>query len=170
MIDDVTTPQTLQEALGANPTAALEDIARAAKTTPLAVLKALPEGEVVEFDGAHMVAVLDDIADWGEVTFVVNTGPVILECKAPLKGGTVGHGMYNLKGKPTGGHLNIEACAVLAFVRRKLFSMETRSVQFYGHDGHCLFKIYLGRDENRQIFPEQMQAFDALEARLQKAK
>ena len=54
----------------------------------------------------------------------------------------------------------------MAFVRRKLFSSETRSVQFYGQDGGCLFKVYLGRDENRQLIPAQIAAFDALEARL----
>lgn len=159
-------PLSLAEALAATPHAALEDIARAAGTTPLAVLEALPEGEVTHLPGHHMVEVLDDIARWGEVTFIVNTGPVILEAKAPMQGGTVASGMYNLKGKPIGGHLRIDACARVAFVRRKLFSMETRSVQFYGADGACLFKIYLGRDASRALIPAQMAAFDALEARL----
>lgn len=162
----VATPQALAKALADNPTAALEDIARAAGTTPLAVLDALPDGEVTSVTGDHMVAALDDIASWGEITFIVNTGPVILEAKAPMQGGTVARGMYNLKGKPISGHLNIDACARVAFVRRTLFSMETRSVQFYGHDGQCLFKIYLGRDENRQLIPEQIARFDALEQRL----
>ena len=166
MTAETITRPTLAEALAANPTAALEDIARAAGVTPLDVLLALPAGEVTAFPGDHMVAVLDDIAGWGEVTFIVNTGPVILEAKGPMHGGTVAHGMYNLKGKPIGGHLNIAACAKVAFVRRKLFSMETRSVQFYGQDGSCLFKVYLGRDENRQLIPAQIAAFDALEARL----
>ena len=165
MTDTITRP-TLAEALAANPTSALEDIARAAGVTPLDVLPALPEGAVTAPPGAHMVAALDDIAGWGEVTFIVNTGPVILEAKGPMHGGTVAHGMYNLKGKPIGGHLNIAACARVAFVRRKLFASETRSVQFYGQDGSCLFKVYLGRDENRQLIPAQIAAFDALEARL----
>ena len=165
MTDTITRP-TLAEALAANPTSALEDIARAAGVTPLDVLLALPAGEVTALSGAHMVAALDDIASWGEITLIVNTGPVILEAKGPMHGGTVAHGMYNLKGKPIGGHLNIAACARVAFVRRKLFASETRSVQFYGQDGSCLFKVYLGRDEARQLIPSQVAAFDALEARL----
>lgn len=80
MTDTITRP-TLAEALAANPTSALEDIARAAGVTPLDVLLALPEGEVTALPGAHMVAALDDIAGWGEVTFIVNTGPVILEAR-----------------------------------------------------------------------------------------
>jgi len=161
---DATKP--LAEALAETPTAAIEDIARAAGTTPLAVLEALPEGEVTHLAGDHMVTALDDIAGWGEITFIVNTGAVILEAKGALNGGTVANGMYNLKGKPIGGHLDIAACARIAFVRRKLFGMETRSVQFYGSDGSCLFKVYLGRDERRRLRPEQIASFDALEARL----
>ena len=145
MITETLNRVTLPEALAANPTAALEDIARAAGVAPLDVLRALPAGEV---------------------TFIVNTGPVILEVKGPMQGGTVANGMYNPRGKPISGHLNIEACASLAFVRRKLFGMETRSVQFYGHDGACLFKVYLGRDAERKLIPAQIAAFDALEARL----
>ena len=160
------TRPTLAEALAAQPMAALEDIARSAGVTPLDVLKALPPGEVTLLPGHHMVAALDDIATWGEVTFIVNTGPVILEVKAPLGGGTVAQGMYNFSGKPTGGHLHLAAAAHVAFVRRRLFGSETRSVQVYGQDGACLFKVYLGRDAQRQLIPAQIAAFDALEARL----
>lgn len=170
MTTDTLPRPTLAEALTRNPTAALEDIAREAGVTPLAVLEALPAGEVTHLPGDLMVTVLDEIAHWGEITFIVNTGPVILEAKAPMQGGTLAHGMYNLKGKPISGHLRADACARVAFVRRKLFSMETRSVQFYGHDGACLFKIYLGRDAQRQLIPEQMAAFDALETRLMAAQ
>lgn len=161
------TQDPIRAAIAATPTAALEDIARAADCTPLAVLEALPEGEVTHLPGAVMVAALDAIVGWGEITFIVNTGPVILEVKAPFGGGSVAHGMYNLKGKPISGHLNPEACGRVAFVRRKLFSMETRSVQFYAKDGSCMFKIYLARDSERRLIPDQIAAFDALEAALQ---
>ena len=160
------TTEAIRAALAANPTAAIEDIARAAGATPLAILEALPEGEVTHLPGDQMTAALDVIAAWGEITFIVNTGPVILEVKAPLHGGSVAQGMYNLRNKPIGGHLNVEACARVAFVRRKLFSMETRSVQFYAHDGSCMFKIYLARDSERKLIPSQIAAFDALESDL----
>jgi putative heme utilization carrier protein HutX len=161
--------QTLADTLAANPHAALEDIARAAGTTPLAVLEALPPGEVVPLPGRLMVEVLDAIAGWGEITLVVNTGAVILEAKAPLQGGTVAQGMYHFKGKPIGGHLQIDACARVAFVRRKLFGSETRSVQFYDTAGGCMFKVYLGRDPQRQMIPAQIAAFEALQTRLREA-
>lgn len=160
------TLEAIRTAIAATPTAALEDIARAAGATPLQVLDALPEGEVIPLPGSLMPEILTEVAGWGEITFIVNTGPVILEVKAPLGKGEIGQGMYNLHQKPICGHLKHEACIRVAFVRRKLFGMETRSLQFYAQDGSCMFKIYLARDEQRQIRPEQIAAFDALEARL----
>jgi putative heme utilization carrier protein HutX len=158
--------ETIRAALAATPSAALEDIAREAGATTLAVLEALPDGEVTLLSGEFMVAALDAVADWGEITLVVNTGPVIIEVKAPLGGGNLARGMYNLQGKSIGGHLNTAACARVAFVRRKLFSMDTRSVQFYAQDGSCMFKVYLARDADRKLIPAQIAAFDALEAEL----
>lgn len=160
------TTDAIRAALAETPHAALEDIARAAGTTPLAVLDALPEGEVTSLPGGLLPQAMADIAGWGEITFIVNTGPVILEVKAPLGHGEIGRGMFNLHDKPIGGHINHGACTRVAFVRRKLFGTETRSVQFYAHDGSCMFKIYLGRDAERRLKPEQVAAFDALEARL----
>ncbi|MDF3855683.1 MULTISPECIES: heme utilization cystosolic carrier protein HutX [Paracoccus] len=160
------TVDPIRAALAETPHAALEDIARKAATTPLAVLDALPEGEVVSLPGTTLPEVLKDIARWGEITLIVHTPTVILEVKAPLGHSEIGNGMLNLHGKPIGGHIKYEACARVAFVRRKLFGIETRSVQFYAKDGLCMFKIYLGRDEGRQLKAEQISAFDALEARL----
>ncbi len=164
------TDTTLTLALADNPTAALEDIARAAGCTPLEVLEALPEGEVTHLPGDVLAQTLDDISTWGEITFIVNTGPVILEVKSEMGKGQLAGDMYNLNEKPICGHLNAAACGRVAFVRRKLFSMETRSVQFYAKDGNCMFKIYLGRDAKRQLIPAQIEAFDALEERLLSAK
>jgi len=160
------TAAVIRAALAETPHAALEDIARKAGTTPLAVLRSLPEGEVTAFPGTLLPEVMADIVGWGEITFIVNTPTVILEVKAPLGHGQLSNGSFNLHDKAIGGHIRHEACDCVAFVRRRLFGMETRSVQFYAGDGTCMFKIYLGRDENRALKPGQIAAMDALQARL----
>lgn len=165
----MTKTSAILAALAETPHAALEDIARAAGTTPLAVLRALPEGEVTAFPGTLLPEVMEDIAGWGEITFIVNTPTVILEVKAPLGHGQIGHGSFNLHDKAIGGHIRYEQCDCVAFVKRKLFGTETRSVQFYAGDGSCMFKIYLGRDEARALKPDQIAAMDALQARLSAA-
>ncbi len=38
--------------------------------------------------------------------------------------------------------------------------------QFYSRDGHCMFKVYLGRDAERQLIPAQVERFLALRERL----
>lgn len=166
----MTTDSAIRAALTETPHAALEDIARKTGTTPLAVLDALPEGEVTSFPGAMLPEVMADITTWGEITFIVNTPTVILEVKASLGHGKIANGMFNLHDKAIGGHIHYEQCDRVAFVRRKLFGMETRSVQFYAKDGGCMFKIYLGRDEARALKPDQIAAMDALEARLTAAR
>ena len=160
------TADAIRAAIEANPTGALEDIAAKAGVTPLAVLDALPEGEVVSLPGSLFTEVMEDVTGWGEITFIVNTPNIIFEVKAPVGPGKIGHGMFNLHDKAIGGHIHYQKCARIAFVRRKFFNTDTASVQFYAHDGSCMFKIYLGRDENRALKPEQIAAMDALQARL----
>lgn len=160
------TQDTIRTAIAANPTGAIEDIAEAAGATPLAVIEALPEGEAVTLPGSLFTEVMEDIANWGEITFIVNTPNIILEARAPLGRGKIGHGMFNLHDKPIGGHIHHEKCARIAFVRRKFFNTATASVQFYAQDGSCMFKVYLGRDENRALKPDQIAAMDALQSRL----
>jgi putative heme utilization carrier protein HutX len=158
--------EAIRSALASKPGAALEDIAQAAGCSFAEVLRALPPEEAIGIDGSHFVEVMQAISQWGEITLVVNSGDVILEVKGELPAGSLGHGYYNLHGKPIGGHLRADACATIAFVSRKLFGSDTHSVQFIAPAGHCLFKIYLGRDAARCLIPEQVLAFTGLRARL----
>lgn len=153
----------IKAAMAETPTAALEDIAKASGTSVAAVLRALPKGEAHCISGAHFVTVMDAFHDWGDMTFIVNTGDVILEAKGIVKG-AMGRGMYNLSGKAVAGHLKPQACDMIAFVSRKLFGMDTHSIQFYNAEGACLFKIYLGRDADRQIVPDQVTKYHDLRA------
>lgn len=160
------TTDTIRAAIAENPMGALEDIAAKAGVTPLAVIDALPEGEVVSVPGTLFTEVMEDITGWGEITFIVNTPNIIFEVRAPLGSGKIGHGMFNLHDKAIGGHIHYQKCARIAFVRRKFFNTDTASVQFYAHDGSCMFKVYLGRGEDKALKPAQVAAMDALQTRL----
>jgi hypothetical protein len=158
----------LESALSEKPTATLEDIAEIAGVSVADVVRQLPGGEAVCADGCHFVDVMKAMAEWGEITFIVNTGDVILEARGELPDGSLGRGYYNLHGKPIGGHLKADACAMIAFVSRQLFRSLTHSVQFYNREGQCMFKVYLGRDENRQMQPEQIEKYNVLRDRFRK--
>ena len=159
---DPDTAAAIAAALTETPNAALEDIAARAGVRVADVVRALPGGEATCVGGEHFVDVMQDIAGWGEVTFIVNTGDVIFEAKGQVPQGSLGQGYYNLHGAPIGGHLKADACTMIAFVTRRLFSSETRSVQFYSDSGGCMFKIYLGRDGNRALLPDQIARFRIL--------
>lgn len=166
MTQPAPTEDRVRAALAEQPKAALERIADAAGVTVAEVVRHLPEGEAVCIDGAHFVEVMGDLTDWGAVTLIVNTGDVVLEARGEIPAGSLGRGYYNLHGKPIGGHLKADACGMIAFVSRELFSAMTHSIQFYAKAGHCMFKVYLGRDENRAMRPEQIERFVALRDRL----
>ncbi|TDX33275.1 heme utilization cystosolic carrier protein HutX [Rhodovulum visakhapatnamense] len=160
------TAAAIRADLADHPGAALEDVAVRTATSVAEVLACLPAGEAVLAPGAAFEEVMAEIARWGEITLVMNTGDVILEAKGPLPEGRVAQGFFNLQGRPIGGHIRSGACAQVAFVARSLFGMDTRSVQFLDARGGVLFKVYLGRDAARALIPAQMTAFDALRARL----
>jgi len=151
----------VESALAANPGGVLEYIAKENKVSAADVIACLPPHEAVTISGEHFVSVMGEIATWGEITFLVHTDDLILETKGCLPEGSEARGFYNLHGKPIGGHLKAENCAIIAFVSRPLFTSDTRSVQFFNKDGGCMFKIYLGRDEKRQLIPEQVARFEA---------
>jgi putative heme iron utilization protein len=45
------------------------------------------------------------------------------------------------------------------------------SIQFFNEEGGSMFKVFVGRDENRALKPDQVERFEQLKARLmQKAE
>ena len=164
MLDE--TASRIASALKEKPGAALEDVARLANARVMDVVRNLLEGEAICVSGRHFVDAMKDMTGWGEITMIVNTGDVIMEAKAPLPDGSLGHGYYNLHGKPIGGHLKADACGLIAFVSRKFMGKATHSVQFYNVRGDCMFKIYLGRGPEGDFLPGQVDAFLTLRDRL----
>lgn len=157
---------TIAADLAESPGAVIEEVAKRHSVAPKEVLALLPEAQVTTVDGTHFETVMGEMTAWGEVTFIVNTGDVILEAKGAVPPGRMGQGYYNLHGKPIGGHLRANHCDLIAFVSRKLFKSDTHSVQFYNQEGGCMFKVYLGRDTERRLIPEQVAHFRALRDRL----
>lgn len=155
------TRSTVEKALLDQPAGVLDYIAKETGVTPADLISCLPDEQATTVSGEKFAEVMAEIAGWGEITFLVHTDDVILEAKGTVPEGSEAQGMYNLHGKPIGGHLRIGNCALIAFVSRPLFSSDTHSVQFFNHDGGCMFKIYLGRDDARQLIPEQVAAFKA---------
>ncbi|HEY0236897.1 MAG TPA: heme utilization cystosolic carrier protein HutX [Afipia sp.] len=153
----------LKKHMAENPGAVIEDVAREKNVTARAVLEALPEEMRIFAPGSAFVPAMQEIANWGEVTLIVHTEDGIFEITDPVAGGKIGRGYFNLS-KPKGlhGHLRHERCAALAFVERPFMGKSSAFVAFVNVDGGIMFKVFVGRDEARQLKADQLEKFRAL--------
>jgi putative heme utilization carrier protein HutX len=160
-------PADLAAYLAGNPGAVIEEAAKEHGATPRAVVEALP-ADMRRFAPANaFVDAMNDIASWGEVTLIVHTDDGIMEFTGPIPQGNVGRGYFNLMGR-TGfhGHLRHERCGGLAFVERPFMGRTSAFLSFFNVDGGIMFKVFVGRDEARELKTDQLAAFRALADRL----
>lgn len=160
------TAPDLASFLAANPGAVIETVAKDYAVTPRLVVSALPE-EMRSFAPASaFVDIMKEVGGWGDVTFIVHTEDGIMEFSGPVRAGEVSRGYYNIPG-PGGfhGHLRPERCAGLAFVERPFMGKSSAVIVFFNVDGGIMFKIFVGRDENRQLKADQLAAFRAMAKR-----
>jgi putative heme utilization carrier protein HutX len=156
----------VRQALAQKPDGILEALAAEHGVSLRTVVECLPGDGWKCIDGAHFVEVLSDIAGWGDITFICHSKDAVVEFSGPVPPGKIGHGMYNLHGASgLGGHLRHENCKAIFFVRRPFMGVETLSVQFFNAEGEAIFKIYVGRDEQRRLKADQVERFTALESR-----
>lgn len=160
------TRRAVEAALTENPGAVLDYIAKDYEVSGAEVISCLPSDQAETIGGDRFEEVMLEISRWGEITFLVHTDDVILEAKGAVPEGKSEGGFYNLYGKPIGGHLKAENCGSISFVSRPLFNTDTHSVQFYNKKGACMFKVYLGRDKERNLIPEQVERFKACRERM----
>jgi len=157
----------LAERLAENPDGVLERIAAEYGVSTRDVVAALPDTHQTFVASDRFQDIMTDLEGWGEVLFVVHTPDIVLECVGRIPQGSVGRGYFNLHGdSPIGGHIRYEACTSIAFVSRPFMGRQSRSIQFFNSAGEAMFKIFVRRDVERNLLPEQVARFEALRARL----
>jgi len=155
----------LRDRLAQNADGILEDIARTYSVSTLEVVRALPEANRTLASADKFETILEAVTGWGPILFIVHTPDLVLECEGPLPPGTFGRGFFNLHGdSPIGGHIRASRCREIAFVSRPFMGRPSRSIQFFNLDGDAMFKIFVRRDEARNLIAEQVEKFDALSA------
>ena len=155
----------LKAHMAQNPGAVIEDVARERKVTPRAVIEALPPEMVRSGRGDAFAAAMQDIAQWGELTLIVHTDDAIFEFTGAIPAGEIGRGYFNLM-QPKGlhGHLRHERCGGVAFVERPFFGKSSAFVAFFNTDGGIMFKVFVGRDDKRELKTDQLERFRKLAA------
>jgi hypothetical protein len=156
---------TLAARAASSPGDLLEQIAREYGVSTLEVVRNLPPEQATVVSGDAFADVMQDISTWGDILFLIHNADIVLECTGKLPQGSFGHGYYNIHGdSPIGGHIKAENCKAIAFVVRGLKRVGM-SVQFFNAAGEAAFKIFVRRDDNRDLVPEQVKMFAALRQR-----
>lgn len=142
------------------------EIALELNCSELQVIQALPEQEVNMLPAAQTQSLLTDIADWGKVTCIIEVSGFVFEVKAPFPKGKNAYGYYNLSHDSEGlhGHLKLDNVSAIALLTRKVRGKLSYYAQFFDHSGNSVFKIYLGRNKDGDVIPEQIERFNALSA------
>jgi heme iron utilization protein len=157
-------------ALAAKPDGIVEAIAGEANVTPAEILEILPDGSAVIAGKDHFLDIWNELATWGVVLFLVHTEDVVAEIDGSLPLGSEGHGWFNIHGdSPIGGHIRKDNCASITFVDRAFHGRRSCSIWFMNAKGAAMFKIFVKRDEARELIGEQLAKFEALRARYQGA-
>lgn len=159
--------QAVREELAARPDGVLESLAERHGVSYRAVLECIEAQGRRVAPAAAFQEIWADMTAWGPVTFVVHTKDGVFETKAAVPPGEEGRGYFNIHGdSPLGGHLKMERCAGIYFVDRLFFGRRSCSIQFISIDGEAMFKVFVGRDERREMRPEQLLRFESLRERL----
>jgi heme iron utilization protein len=156
--------------LALNADGILEQIAREYGVSTLEVVRNLLHEHRTVVDGKLFAEIMQDVTTWGDILFIVHTPDIVLECSGPLPPGTYGRGYYNVHGEsPIGGHIRAENCRAIALVARPFMGRPSCSIQFFNGAGEAMFKIFVRRNEARELIAEQLTRFKALRERLSTA-
>ena len=157
----------LAERLAQSADGILEQIAREYAVSTFEVVRALPADHRAIVEGSLFQDIFAELTSWGEVLFIVHTPDIVLECAGKIPPGSLARGYFNIHGdSPIGGHLKAENCTHIVFVSRPFMGRPSRSMQFFNGAGEAMFKIFVRRDDKRELLPEQVACFDALRAKL----
>lgn len=130
----------------------------------LDVVAALPQAQRVFLPLTQIDELLQSLPEWGPLTTIVMLSGSVFEFKGDFPQGKFAHGYYNLYSKGDGlhGHLKLDNMRAIALISRPFRGSQSHSINFFGPQGEVVFKVYLGRDKQRVLFPEQVRRFKAL--------
>jgi heme iron utilization protein len=160
------TDAAIRAALEAQPDGVLDEIARRHHVPLREIFDRLGSGSALAAPGARFEAIWRELTAWGPVMFIVHTEDGVFETKAALPPGEPGRGYFNIHGdSPLGGHIRADRCAAIYFIDRPFFKRRSCSLQFINRDGDAMFKVFVARDDKRELLADQRERFESLRAR-----
>ncbi|MDN3612524.1 heme utilization cystosolic carrier protein HutX [Vibrio ostreicida] len=153
--------QQVAQLIEQEPTLLAAAIAERLAISEFEAVAALPDPMVALAPGEQAQSILENLVDFGPVTTIVHSFGSIFEVKAPFPKGKLARGYYNLMGKEgeMHGHLNLERVKNIALVSKPFMGRESHYFGFFCEQGNNIFKIYLGRNEKRELLSDQVESF-----------
>jgi putative heme utilization carrier protein HutX len=156
---------SVREAFASKPDGVLEMIAAQCGVPLARVFEELPKGAAEKVEGTRFEELWQALTQWGDVLFIVHTRDIVLECKGPLPPGSSAQGYFNIHGdSPIGGHIKADRCAAIYFIDRLFHGRRSCSLQFMTGEGEAMFKVFVRRDETRELIADQLAQFEAMRA------
>lgn len=154
------TARMVREAIAAKPDGVLESVAETYQVSMQTVLETLPGEQVAFAPGDAFEEVWAKLTAFGPIVFIVHSADGVFETKGELPPGSSGRGYFNVHGQsPISGHIKADRCKRIAFVDRLFFGRRSLSVQFINLEGHVMFKVFMGRDGERNLLADQVDKF-----------
>lgn len=115
-------------------------------------------------DGRFAQVILEELASWGKTTTIIIHHGCVFEYKGCFPQGKMGQGFYNLDSQGNGfeGHLNLERITAIELESKLHRGRQAYALVFKGDDNELIFKVFVGRDDNGELFTEQVKAFEKL--------
>lgn len=118
----------------------------------------------VRLAGSQAEALMRELSTWSNTTTVILHGGCVFEFKGAFPEGSIAEGFYNLDGPVPGfhGHISLKAISTIGFQERTHRGRESYAFTFQDKNDQNIFKVFLGRDSNGELLPEQVNAFQRI--------
>ena len=131
------------------------------------ILDELEPPAVTRIAGDRFAEIWEKLTKWGCVLFIVHTQDIVLECCGSLPPGSEAQGYFNIHGdSPISGHIKASNCKAIYLVDRLFHGRRSCSVQFLNGEGTAMFKVFVRRDDARELIAEQLAMFEGLRREL----
>ena len=162
--------QRVAELLEQEPTLLPAAMAQQLKVSEFDVVAALPKEMTTIVDGTQAQEILESLVGFGPVTTIIHSFGSIFEVKAPFPKGKLARGYYNLMGNEgeLHGHLNLDSIKHVALVSKPFMGRESHYFGFFCQAGNNVFKVYLGRNDRRELIAEQVVTFKQWQQKFKK--
>lgn len=155
----------IAELFAENPSQTPAEVAAQLEITEASVISNMPESMVTLLEDMPLEEVYKRLRDLGDIMLVLDVQGSIFEMVTPFPKGGCKFGYYNMSDKrtPLKGHLKLDGIGTIALVSKPFHGVETKSIQFFSHAGHPVFKVYLRRNKDKTFLSDQLEQFEALQ-------